>query len=186
MLTIEIIAALLTLWCVYLTTKGKLLSWPVGIWAVCLYAVIFFNEKLYADFVLQGFFAIQGIIGFILWYRKGEVKDNTITKVERLSNNHRLFLSVVVASIYILVAYTLKVYTDASLPFIDSLVAVLSLFANFLLMKRKIENWYVWISVNAIYIGLFIFKGLFISAGLYFILLILAVKGFREWQKKVA
>jgi nicotinamide mononucleotide transporter len=186
MFVIEILAALLTLWCVYLTTKGKLLSWAIGIWAVCLYAFVFWEAKLYADFILQGIFAVQGIIGFILWLRKGEVKDNTITKFERLTNSHRLFYLVVGLSVYLLAAFFFNAYTGAAVPYIDSLVATFSLLANYLLMKRKIENWWVWIFVNCVYIGLFMFKGLFISAGLYTILLVLAVKGLRDWQKKMA
>lgn len=186
MLYIELLAAILTLWCVYLTTKGKLLSWPVGIWAVILYAVVFWNAKLYADFTLQGFYAIQGIIGFLLWFNKGEVKNNTITKYEKLTNANRFAFLIVGITIYLLAAFFFTTYTSAALPYIDSLVATFSLLANYLLMKRKIENWWVWIFVDCVYIGLFIFKGLYISAGLYVILLGLAVKGLRDWQKKMA
>jgi len=87
---------------------------------------------------------------------------------------------------YLLVAFYFRVYTGAALPWIDSLVATFSLYANYFLMKRKIENWWIWIFVNCVYVGLFIFKGLFISAGLYFILLILAIKGLKEWHKIMA
>jgi nicotinamide mononucleotide transporter len=186
MLTIEIFAALLTLLCVYLTTKGKLLSWPVGIWAVILYAVVFWHTKLYADFILQGIFAIQGVIGFLLWYYKGEVKDNSITKVEKLTNKQRVIYLIPILIAYLIIAYIFKTYTNASLPYIDSMTAVLSLVANQLLVKRKIENWYLWIFVDLVYVGMFLFKGLFVSSFLYLILLGLAVKGFYDWQKKVA
>ena len=79
----------------------------------------------------------------------------------------------------------MKHYTDASVPWGDSLVAVGSLIANWLLAKRKIESWYIWIGADIIYIGLFIYKGLFLSAILYWILAILAVQGLKNWNIKI-
>jgi len=186
MLTVEFIAALLTLWSVYLTTNKHMLSWPVGIWAVVMYAAVFFDQKLYADFILQAFFAIQGVIGFIMWKYKGEVNRNQITKIETLTNKQRLFYLLPMIIVYLSAAYLLSTYTNASVPYIDSLVATLSLFANYLLIKRKIDNWYIWIVVNMLYIGLFTFKGLYVSMWLYVLLLGLAVKGYLDWKKIMA
>jgi len=84
---------------------------------------------------------------------------------------------------YLVIGFLMYFYTDASAPWVDSFVAVFSLFANWLLAKRKIENWWIWILVDIIYIGLFIFKELYLSAGLYAILLILAIKGLVDWKK---
>jgi nicotinamide mononucleotide transporter len=88
--------------------------------------------------------------------------------------------------VYLMVAFLLYFYTDASLPWVDSLVAVFSLIANWLLARRKIENWVIWIVLDVIYIALFASKGLYLSSGLYFILLVLAIKGFRDWKKCLA
>jgi nicotinamide mononucleotide transporter len=186
MLIVEILAAILTLWCVYLTTKRNLIQWPVGIWAVVLYAIVFLNARLYADFILQGIFAIQGVIGFIVWYQNREVNKSYITKVERLTNKQRVFFLIPILISYFIIAYIFKTYTNASLPYVDSMTAVLSLVANQLLVKRKIENWYLWIFVDFVYVGMFLFKGLYVSSGLYLILLFLAIKGFYNWRKIVA
>jgi nicotinamide mononucleotide transporter len=186
MLIIESLAAILTLWCVYLTTKRNIWQWPIGIWAVVLYAIVFLNARLYADFILQGFFAIQGVIGFIVWYQNREVNRSYIIKVERLTNKQRGWFIAFTVAAYFVIAYIFKHYTNASLPYIDSLAALLSLAANQLLVKRKIESWYLWIAVDLIYIGMFLYKGLIVSSGLYVILLFLAIKGFYEWRKKVA
>lgn len=183
MLGIEIIAVILTLLCVYLTTKRNVYAWPIGVAAVSFYAIVFFGAKLYADLCLQGFFAIQGIVGMFMWLRHREEKEKYIVKIGKLTGKERLLWIIPAIIIYFIIAHLFSTYTDAAVPYIDSLVAVLSLTANQLLVKRKIENWYIWITVNIIYIGLFIFKGLYVSSGLYLILLGLAIKGLYDWNK---
>ena len=96
----------------------------------------------------------------------------------------RLYAPLVVV-LYGIVAWLFYTYTDASLPYVDSLVAILSLFANYLLLKRKIENWYIWIFVDVIYVMLFLYKGLIVSAILYAILFVIAIKGYLDWRKNI-
>jgi nicotinamide mononucleotide transporter len=87
--------------------------------------------------------------------------------------------------VYLIAAFVFSHYTNAALPYVDSMTATLSLFANYLLMKRKFENWYIWIFVDIVYVGMFTYKGLYTSAILYFILLIIACKGFYSWKKNI-
>lgn len=185
MFIIEFIAAFFTLLCVILTTQRNIFSWVIGIIAICLYAILFYNEKLYADFSLQIIFGIQSIMGYIQWNKNKENYNPYITKVEKLNINQRLRWIFPIIILYIIIAYLFDNYTDASLPYIDSLVAVLSLVANYFLIKRKIENWYIWIFVDIIYVGLFLYKGLILSSILYFILFILAIKGYKQWYKNL-
>lgn len=185
MLYIELIAASLTLLCVYLTAKRHIFSWPVGLLAVSFYIIVFIDAKLYADLLLQIFFIVQGVIGWIEWNRNKEVKESYIIKVERLTKSETYLYSISAFFSYIVVAQLFNTYTDAALPFVDSFCAIMSLLANFLLVKRKIESWKVWMLVDCVYISLFFYKGLFISSMLYFILLILAIKGYYEWKKKI-
>jgi nicotinamide mononucleotide transporter len=181
---IEALAVIFTLLCVWLTTKRHVLSWPIGILAVVFYAIVFWNAELYSDFGLQFFFLGQSVVGWITW--KNHLEDKSHTKVETLSFIERLFWLFTGAFGWLLVAFIMEYFTDASIPWIDSFVAVFSLIANWILAKRKIENWVIWIGVDLIYINLFIYKELYLSSGLYFILLILAIKGFRDWKKCLA
>lgn len=180
MFKIEFLAVIFTLLCVWLTTKRHIFSWPVGLIGVGLYSIVFWNSKLYSDFGLQIVFLIQGIIGMTNWIKNRE--DTIHTKIEYLIPLHRIFWILMGIIIYLIVSFLMYLYTDASAPWIDSFVAVFSLIANWLLAKRKIENWYIWIIVDIIYIGLFIYKELYLSSILYFILLILAIRGLNEWK----
>ena len=184
-LLIEIFAAVFTLICVYLTAKRNIWSWPIGIIGIGLYASVFWDAKLYADFILQLFFLIQSFIGCIEWARNREDNKSFITKVEKLSNKQHVLWAIPVIFVYLIAAFVFSHYTNAALPYVDSMTATLSLFANYLLMKRKFENWYIWIFVDIVYVGMFTYKGLYTSAILYFILLIIACKGFYSWKKNI-
>ena len=185
MIYLEILAAILTLASVWLTTNRNLWSWLVGIWAVCLYALVFYNANLYANFLLQSVFLIQGIIGMIVWYRNRENKEKNkpiIAKIGKLSKKEKFIHIAPVVIIYLVVSYLLGTYANTSVPYIDSLVATLSLFANYLLVRRKVESWWIWIAADIIYIGLFISMGLYVSSALYFILLLISFKGLIDWK----
>ena len=181
MIYIEIIAAALTLLSVYLSAKQHTYSWPVGLLAICFYAVVFFNVKLYADLSLQVIFFIQGVMGMIDWYKHKEINEPHICKIEVLSWSEKFMYLIAAAILYATSSYLFSHYTNASSPYIDSLVATLSLTANYLLVRRKIENWHIWILADIIYTGLFIYKGMYVSAVLYFILFGIAIKGYLDW-----
>jgi nicotinamide mononucleotide transporter len=176
---IEIVATLTGLISVYLTVKQKILSWPVGIVSVIAFALLFFEIKLYADMALQGFYLITGFIGWYMWKFGGEQK--TELKVSTMTNMQRFQIAFVVVPIVYLIGWILRTYTDASLPFIDSLAAALSIVAQLLLMKKYLENWMIWITVDVISVGMYIFKGVYLTAGLYAVFLILAIAGLVEW-----
>lgn len=185
MIYLEILAATLTLISVWFTTKRNIWSWLIGIWAVCLYALIFYNTNLYANFLLQSIFLIQGVAGMIVWYRNRESREKNkpiIVKVEKLSKKEKLIYIAPIVIIYLVVSYLLGTYANTSVPYIDSLVATLSLFANYLLVRRKVESWWIWIAADIIYIGLFISMGLYVSSALYFILLLISFKGLIDWK----
>ena len=76
--------------------------------------------------------------------------------------------------------------TDAALPFMDSFLSSTSLVAQWMMTKKLLENWLVWIAVDVLYVGMFLFKGLFLTAGLYAVFLVLAVRGYLDWRRSMA
>lgn len=180
---IETLAVIFTIICVWLTTKRHILSWPIGLLGMVFYAVVFWNNKLYSDFGMQFIFAVQSIVGWITW--KNHLEDKVHTKVDFLYPYERVLWFLIGIVSWIGIAFIMQKYTDASVPWVDSFVAVFSLIAQWLLAKRKLENWYIWIFVNVIYIGLFIYKGLYLSSLLYVGLIVLDIYGLRDWKKKL-
>ena len=137
---IEILAVVFSFLCVYLSTVKNALAWPVGIIGVLFYMVVFYENNLYADFGLQFVFIIQCIYGWVNWVRNKDEEVDEV-KVEYLSKKERIRYLFYIVGTYVIVSFTLSEYTNSSVPYIDSFVATLSLYANWLLAQRKVENW---------------------------------------------
>lgn len=178
----EIIAVVFSLVCIVLAVKKHVLNWPIGIIAVSAYLILFYKERLYADMVLQVVFIAQGVYGWYNWIQNKT--SNEEIKVSYLSNKERVVFVSLILIITLGWAYVLKNYTDASIPYMDALAATISLIANWLMAKKKIDNWILWIIADIIYVALFWYKELYLSSGIYTVFLILAIKGLYDWHKQ--
>ncbi len=178
----EITAVVFSLSCVWLAVKKHVLNWPIGIVGVCAYMILFYREKLYADMFLQLVFIVQGIYGWMNWLkRKGNEEE---IKVIYLVNKQRVLYGILIIFISAIWSYALMTYTNASMPYVDAFAATISLAANWLMAKKNIENWVLWIFADLIYIPLFLYKDLYLSSGIYLIFLILSIKGLIDWSRQ--
>ena len=184
MLPLELVAVALTLAAVYLTTRQIIWCWPLGMVSVTLYALVFHQAKLYADMGLQGLYFALAIYGWWAWLRGGE--DHGKLEVSLASNRARLLLLAVGLVAGITLGRTLERFTDASLPFMDSLLTSFSIVAQWMQTRKLLEAWLVWLAVDVFYVGMFVYKGLYPTAGLYAIFLYLAVLGFLSWRRSMA
>lgn len=179
----EIVAVILGVVAVYLSTRQNVWTYPLGIISVFLYIEIFYDVKLYADMGLQVFFIVLQAYGWYEWLYGGENK--TALHVSRIPfRAGAICAAIVVAGTFVL-GYTLRRLTDASLPYIDSLLAVLSMAAQWMLARKYLENWNVWIAVNIGSILMYGYKELYFTMILYGVYLVLAVLGYREWRREL-
>lgn len=180
MTALEISANILNLLGVYLAAKNNSWTWPVGIVGCGLYGFMFFDVKLYADVTLQVFYVMTSFYGWHLWKRGGQNdQELPITRVGHLAFFKMSFVAVAVTYLY---GTLLSKTTDASYPFIDSLILSFSVVGQLLMMKKKMECWPVWILVNTLSIPLFISKGLYLTAGVYAIFWVNGVWGHFQWK----
>jgi nicotinamide mononucleotide transporter len=178
---LEILAVLFGIVSVYLSTRENIWSWPTAIVNVSLYFVVFYEAKLYADMGLQVVYLVLSIYGWYEWLYGGENRTELhVTRVSRA-------LAVRLALIGIVTAATLGTIlarlTDAALPYLDSATTSTSLVAQWMMTRKIVENWAVWVVVDVVYIGMFIYKSLYLTAGLYAVFLVLAVMGYRQWKR---
>ena len=178
---IEIIAVLLGLANITLLIRRSIWNYPFGIVMVTLYAWIFFEAKLYSDALLQPFFFVVQIYGWYYWL-KGRGDDGLIV-VRRLSARQALAYGGAAALGVAAWGTLMARYTDASFPYWDASILALSVVAQFLLARRRLENWLVWIAVDMLAIGLYWTKELYPTAALYSIFLILATVGYFNWRR---
>jgi nicotinamide mononucleotide transporter len=178
---LEAIAATLTLVTIVLIMRRSLWNFPLALIAVSLSAVVLWNAKLYSDAALQGFFFVLNAYGWWTWGRNKA--DSGEIEVRRLSP--RVYALWIAGALAATLGWgrIMGATTDASAPYLDASVAMLSVTAQILMTQRRIENWHVWIVVNLISVGLYATKGLYWFTALYSILFILAVKGLAEWRK---
>lgn len=177
----EIFGNLFIVLSVFLAARNNLYTWPIGIVGCILYGMMFFEAKLYADVTLQMFFIVTSIHGWILWAQK---TSQNIAPVTSASQKQVVFFYLP-ASIFVALFYgaILHFYTDASVPYVDSFVLTLSITAQLLLIKKKLQTWYFWIAVDIISVWLYAYKDLYITSFVYFLFLINAFYGLYNWKK---
>ncbi|RZG64443.1 nicotinamide riboside transporter PnuC [Acinetobacter bouvetii] len=178
---LEIAAFILNVLGVWLTSKQYRICWLVNIVAVILYMILFYQVNLFADAALQAVFVIMQIYGWYSWskatvdrpLRAGYMQKPIMLKSIAIGAVGGLFLGLL-----------FSVYTQASLPWLDSMLALFSLVASYWAAKKYIESWAMWCILDAIYVLMYLYKSLNLTAFLYFLFILLALNGWRMWKQQ--
>jgi len=178
---VEIVATAFGLLCVWLTVRQNIWCWPTGLVMVTLYIYIFYGVRLYSDMGLQVIYVFLQIYGWVHWARGG-TKEKKLP-VTRISRTEALFWVVTAAAAVAALGWVMKHKAGAALPYWDAVTTVLSLVAQYLMARKLLESWLVWITVDVLSIGIYNVKGLHLTAGLYAVFLGLATAGFFAWRR---
>ncbi|HEX9938436.1 MAG TPA: nicotinamide riboside transporter PnuC [Longimicrobium sp.] len=166
---------------VYLSVREKVWSWPTGIVNVSLYVYIFFHAKLYADMGLQVFYIFISFYGWWNWLYGGE--NRTELHVTRLPRRMAVILPIAGVAAAAALGTLLHRNTDADLPYVDSTLTVASLIAQYLMTRKVLENWAIWVVADVAYVAMYINKELYPTAFLYTVFLGLASMGWVQWRR---
>jgi nicotinamide mononucleotide transporter len=177
----ELFAALISAWGVWLTAKRRPWCWPVGFASVVAYAWIFIDAKLYSDALLQVAFAALIVYGWHRWLRN--LGDDGLVRVAALSPRHATLHLLIGAIAAIALGAAMHRWTDAALPWLDAALTAFSLVAQWWQGRRHIAAWWLWIVVDVIYVGEYVYKHLLITSVLYAGFVLLAAIGVRHWQR---
>jgi nicotinamide mononucleotide transporter len=156
-------------------------TWPVGIVNVVLTFVAFRRLGLYSDMGLQVVYLALSIYGWYQWLRGGA--GHTELKVSRTPRDVWAILTGVGVVIWLALGTFTKQFAGAAIPYIDASLTSTSLVAQYMITRKLIENWIVWIVVDVAYVAVFIWRGSYPFAVLYAVYLVLAVFGYRAWKK---
>lgn len=169
---------------VWLMTRENVWAWPVGLVNLVAYVEVFRQVRLYADMGLQVVYIGLCLYGWYHWRRGGdEHAALPVGRAPRIALSLSLTLG---GAGFFSLGVLLHVLTDAALPFLDAALSSFSLVAQWLQARKWLENWHVWIAVDALYVGLYVFKQLYLTALLYAVFLALAVVGLRAWRASLA
>ncbi|MBB5397856.1 nicotinamide riboside transporter PnuC [Mucilaginibacter sp. AK015] len=177
---LEITGVITGLLCVYLAAKNNIWNWPFAIISVTIYVFIFFEARLFADMGLQVYFLAMNVYGW--WYWSRRPANEKKIPVARITKKEVAISAVAIIIFTILLGSLLK-YTPASFPYLDSFCTACSLVAQVFLARKVLENWLIWIFVDVVYVGVYIFKDLHLTALMYAIYVAIALMGYLDWKK---
>ncbi len=175
-----VVTAALGIW---LTTRRMLICWPITLVSIFIYMVVFFRAGLFSDALLQVFFVAFTVYGWWHWWRG--VRDEGQVRVVALPLPG-LYIAIVLGAAGSFVLGSLAKRLNAALPYLDAMLMSYSLVATWWQARKHIASWWLWILVDAIYVGEYIYKGLWPTALLYAAFVPLAVLGLRDWRRAAA
>jgi nicotinamide mononucleotide transporter len=180
----EILAVVFGIASVYLSTREHIWSWPTALVNVALYFVVFYEAKLYADMGLQVVYFALSLYGWYEWLYGGENRTELhVSRTTKTLGVRLLVIGIVFAAV---LGTVLARFTDAALPYVDSATTSTSLVAQWMMTRKILENWLVWAAVDVVYINMFMFKHLYLTAALYAVFLVLAIMGYMQWKRSLA
>lgn len=159
-------------------------AWLFSILSSATYALVFFEARLYGDTGLQLVFIALSIWGWCQWLKVGS-DDGAAVQVSRLGARGWGWSACAWLAGFALLAWFLRRYTDTDVPRIDGFLTAGSLLGQWLLARKKLETWLVWIVVDILYVGLYLYKNLTLTAILYAVFVALALAGLRAWQHSI-
>ena len=194
---VEFMGTVFNILCVWLTAKGKISSWPIGIVGIIFYIFLFYQIQLYADLFEQFYFFLASFYGWWMWAQykeQGRVRDVQKLHITKNGTKNNILYGLIIACGTVCVWYITKNITayfptifpePASYPFLDAFTTVVSFVAMILMAQKKVACWYLWIIVDVIGIWLYFVKGVRFISLEYFLFLILATQGLLRWRREV-
>lgn len=181
---LEIVGLIIGLAYLYWEFRADWKVWVAGLIMPAISLFVYWNAGLYADFGIDIYYLLAALYGFWCWRWGSGQKSHTLP-ITHTPRPMWLCLSVVFVLIYAGIVYVLIHFTDSTVPYWDALNTSLSIIGMWMLARKWVEQWLVWLMVDAISTGLYIYKEIYFYAVLYFIYTIIAWFGYREWKRKM-
>lgn len=180
---LELVAVLFGIVSVFLSVRERILSWPTALVNVALYFALFFRTGLYSDMGLQAVYFGLSVYGWYEWLYGGA--GRTALTVSRTPRQLWGILIAIGVVFWAVLGKLTSGLPGVALPYVDAATATTSLVAQYMMTRKLLENWTLWILVDVVYVGMFVFKGLYLTAGNYAIYLGLAVLGHIAWKRSL-
>lgn len=171
---------LLYLWLEY---RADIRLWIVGLIMPCVHGVLYYRSGLYADCSMQVYYILAGLYGLAAWSRKPKHEDAAKSGISRTPAKAWVAIAAAWIAIQAVIYLLLTGFTNSTVPFWDSLTTALCIVAYWMLARKYAEQWLVWFVVDVVTVGLYIYKGIPVTAGLYALYSVLAVAGYVRWLR---
>lgn len=182
---IEVLGALTGIIYIFLEVRQSIWLWPLGLVTSATYVWVFFSSKFYADMGLQVYYVLISIYGWYWWLKEGQKYRGNTLPVIHISKKQAIILTTVFIAVFLLLWYVLTRFTDSPVPLGDAFTTAVSVVATWMLARKIIEHWVLWVIADVVSIGLYIYKGLFPTVILFVFYTVMAVIGYREWRRSM-
>ena len=182
-LILQIIGVALGLLYLYLEYKANIWLWVVGLVMPIVHGTLYFRAGLYADCSMQLYYILAGLYGLMVWSRGRGKRAGSAPSIRHTPAEAWMQLTVLYVAIHAMLYVLLTTFTDSTVPVLDSFTTALCIVAYWMLSRKYVEQWLVWLVVDAVTVGLYIYKGIPLTAGLYGLYTCLAVVGYLRWLK---
>ncbi len=184
---VEIFGAVTGIAYVILEIKRNILLWLLGIITSAVYMYVFGRTGFYANMGLQGYYLVISVYGWYMWRRQPETSEEGAgSDVKRIDSATAAWCVLATAVIWAVLWFVLDRATDSPVPVWDSLIASLSVVATWMLTRKYLEQWYVWIVANAIAVVVYVASGLYPTAVLFFVYFVMAIIGVIKWRQEIS
>ncbi len=182
----ELTAAALGIVAVFLQIRVNSFYWVVSILNVSMYIWVYVSQRLYALMILMIYYVAMSVYGYLKW-RFGDKHGSKLLKLRISHTNLRTWIYTVVTvfAFFMIFAWALYKFTDSGTPILDGLVTALSFAATWMLARKKLENWLVWLVADVISCYLYTYQKMYPTLVLYIFLSIMAVIGYYSWKRKM-
>jgi nicotinamide mononucleotide transporter len=179
---IEVLGAILGIAYIFFSIRQNILTWPTGLLTSVIYIAVFYKSKLYADMSLQVYYVIISIYGWYFWIKGKSTNNNGSVPVRKTGKRLWFKLAAISGIIYVVILYILKL-TDSDIAYLDSMTTALSIVATWMLAKKYIEHWIIWIFVDLFSSGMYVYKNLWPTVILFLIYSVMAYFGYIKWKE---
>ncbi|MDL2305128.1 nicotinamide riboside transporter PnuC [Bacteroides sp. OttesenSCG-928-D19] len=180
---LEIIGTIVGLAYLWLEYKASIWLWIAGIIMPAIYIFVYYDARLYADMGINVYYLAAALYGLAVWTSGKKTNEDGELPITRTP--HRLampMLMVCLAALFV-ISFILINYTNSDVPWLDSFTTALSIIGMWMLARKYLEQWFVWIVVDVVSVGLYIYKELYFTAGLYGLYAVIAIFGYLNWKK---
>ena len=183
-LILQIVGFTLGLLYLWLEYRANIYLWLVGLVMPVVHGTLYFQTGLYADFGMNVYYFLASVYGWLVW--RNAPKTEKGGGISRTPARRWPMIAAAYAAIHLFIYWVLVTFTNSTVPFWDAMTTAASIVAMWMLSRKYIEQWLVWLAVDLITIGLYLYKGIPLTAGLYALYSALAVAGYLRWRKLAA
>lgn len=182
-LILQVVGTTLGLLYLYLEYKANIWLWLIGLIMPLVHGMLYFSKGLYADAMMNVYYVLAGLYGWIVW--KNKKPQGQPLPISQTPASVWAKLAAVYAVLHVALFCFLYFCTDSKVPILDSFTTALSMVAMWMLSRKYVEQWLVWLVVDAVTVGLYFYKGIPITAGLYTVYCALAIAGYFRWKRQM-